>query len=179
MHGLDDATLMRRCARGDARAFRVLYDRLAPMVLLRLRGRCADAEMVADVLQETFTSVWRSAGQWDGRGDPAGWVWTIAARCLVDAYRKSAVRSSAAQRNAAATIDTPAPSAEVVVLDGLLGSGLETALGQLPPELLEVLRATVLDGLSTREAAALLDIPEGTVKTRAYRARSLLRQAMA
>ncbi|PZG01529.1 RNA polymerase sigma factor [Micromonospora deserti] len=179
MHGLDDAALLRRSARGDAAAFGVLYDRLAPMVLLRLRGRCSDRELVADVLQDAFAAVWRSADQWTGRGDVAGWVWTIAARRLVDVYRQRAVRSSAVERNAAVTVETFAPSAEAVVLDEVLNGGLEAALRRLSPELLEVLRATVLDGLSTRETAALLGVPEGTVKARAFRARSMLRQALA
>ncbi|RSM73258.1 RNA polymerase subunit sigma-24 [Actinoplanes sp. ATCC 53533] len=179
MLGADDATLLRRVARGDTTAFGVLYDRLSPMVLIRLRGRCADAEVVADVLQDSFAAVWQSAGQWDGRGEVAGWVWTIAARRLVDAYRRRAVRAAAAERNAAVTTAEVAPSAEAVVLDELLGSGLEAALCRLSPELREVLQATVLDGLSTREAAVLLGVPEGTVKARAFRARSVLRQALA
>jgi RNA polymerase sigma-70 factor, ECF subfamily len=179
MLGADDETLLRRAARGDTSAFGQLYDRLAPMVLLRLRGRCTDPEMVADVLQDTFTAVWTSARQWDGRGEVAGWVWTIAARRLVDAYRRRAVRVSAARRHAVIAPELAAPSAEAIVTDALLGGGLETALSRLSPELREVLRATVLDGLSVRETAVLLGIPEGTVKARAHRARSVLRQALA
>ena len=53
------------------------------------------------------------------------------------------------------------------------------ALNRLAPELQAVLQATVLDGLSTREAAALLGIPAGTVKTRAMRARARLREELA
>ena len=53
------------------------------------------------------------------------------------------------------------------------------ALNRLAPELQAVLQATVLDGLSTREAAMLLGIPPGTVKTRARRARARLRQELA
>jgi len=53
------------------------------------------------------------------------------------------------------------------------------ALNRLAPELQAVLQATVLDGLSTREAAMLLGIPAGTVKTRARRARARLRQELA
>lgn len=52
------------------------------------------------------------------------------------------------------------------------------ALGRLSPELRAVLRATVVDGLTTREAAELLGIPEGTVKTRSMRARRQLREAL-
>ena len=49
----------------------------------------------------------------------------------------------------------------------------------LSPELRAVMQATVLDGLTTREAARLLGIPAGTVKTRAMRARAELRGALA
>jgi RNA polymerase sigma-70 factor (ECF subfamily) len=54
-----------------------------------------------------------------------------------------------------------------------------TALDRISPELREVLRATVVDGLTTRETARLLGIPEGTVKSRALRARAELRSALA
>jgi RNA polymerase sigma-70 factor (ECF subfamily) len=49
----------------------------------------------------------------------------------------------------------------------------------LSPELRAVVQATVLDGLTTQEAARLLDIPSGTVKTRMMRARRELREALA
>jgi RNA polymerase sigma-70 factor (ECF subfamily) len=72
-----------------------------------------------------------------------------------------------------------APSAEERVLAGLEYGDVGAALDRLSPELRAVLRATVIDGLTTREAAQLLGIPEGTVKTRAMRARKELREALA
>jgi RNA polymerase sigma-70 factor (ECF subfamily) len=65
------------------------------------------------------------------------------------------------------------------VLIGVEHGDLGTALGRLSPELRAVVQATVLDGLTTREAATLLGIPQGTVKTRAARARRELREALA
>jgi RNA polymerase sigma-70 factor (ECF subfamily) len=55
---------------------------------------------------------------------------------------------------------------------------LARALNRLSPELRSVISATVLDGLTTREAAALLGIPSGTVKSRLVRARRELREAL-
>ncbi len=55
---------------------------------------------------------------------------------------------------------------------------LGRALDALSPELRAVVQATILDGLTTREAARLLGVPTGTVKTRAMRARAQLREAL-
>ena len=188
MGEVEDAVLLRRAARGDGEAFAELYDRLAPMVMLRLRRRCADEDMVADVVQETFTAAWRAASSWDGRGDVAAWVWTIAARRLVDAFRRRAVRPALAWDACAAESDhgdtagvwgARSVSAEEQVMNGLLAGPLEAAIAGLSPELRAVLQATVLDGLSVREAAVVLGVAEGTVKSRAMRARTKLRQALA
>ncbi len=56
---------------------------------------------------------------------------------------------------------------------------LGPALARISPELRVVLQVTVLDGLTTREAATLLQIPQGTVKTRLMRARAQLREELA
>lgn len=66
-------------------------------------------------------------------------------------------------------------AAEEAVLLGVEHGDLAVALGTLSPELRAVVQATVLDGLTTREAARLLKIPTGTVKTRMMRARTQLR----
>ncbi|MFG2643310.1 RNA polymerase sigma factor [Streptomyces sp. NPDC048370] len=169
----DDSALLRAVARGDAEALAVLYDRHAGWLHARLARRCPDEETVREVLQDTFVTVWRSAGSHRGRGEAGGWLWVVAARRLVDAQR---VRARA--ERAAPEPITPAPSAEDRVLAGLEYGDVGAALDRISPELREVLRATVVDGLTTRETARLLGIPEGTVKTRALRARRELRAAL-
>jgi RNA polymerase sigma-70 factor (ECF subfamily) len=72
-----------------------------------------------------------------------------------------------------------APSAEDDALATTYDDRLAAALDRLSPELRAVLQATVLDGLSVREATVVLDVPEGTVKSRAARARRQLREALA
>lgn len=176
-----DAELLRATAAGDAQALAALYDRHAGWLHARLSRRCADPETVREVLQDTFVTAWRSAGSHRG-GEAGGWLWVIAARRLVDA-RRSQVRTSEAQaahaRQGADAAHAVAPSAEERALAALEYGDLGAALDRLSPELRAVLRATVIDGLTTREAAQLLGIPEGTVKTRAMRARKELRKALA
>ncbi len=65
------------------------------------------------------------------------------------------------------------------MLAGVEYGDLAGALGRLSPELRTVVQATVLDGLTTREAGLLLGLPTGTVKTRMMRAKAQLREALA
>jgi RNA polymerase sigma-70 factor (ECF subfamily) len=175
---MDEEQLVRRVARGDRDAFDELYRRTSPWLAVRLRRRCADDDVVADVMQETYLAVWRAAAAFAGAGvggSAVGWLWTIAARRLVDALRR---RSRDARAPHAALPMPPAPPAEDEVLGTVLGDEIGAALNRLAPELRQVLQAMVLDGLTVRETAVLLGVPEGTVKTRARRARIALREAL-
>lgn len=175
--GSDDE-LLRRVGRGDRAAFDAYYERNAAWLAIRIRRRCGDAELTADVLQETFIAVWRAAGSYAGNGQSGGWLWSIATRRLIDAHRRRAVRGVSVGEPDDERAIAPAPSAEDEALAGTYGAELATALDRLSPELRAVLQATVLDGFTIRETAILLDVPEGTVKSRAVRARRQLREAL-
>jgi RNA polymerase sigma-70 factor (ECF subfamily) len=132
--------------------------------------------VVAEVMQETYLAVWRAAGGFAGSavdGSAVGWLWTIASHRLVDVFRRQA-----RQADLAPLVMPHAPAAEEEALAGTVGHELGAALDTLAPELRDVLQAMVLDGLSVRETAVLLGVPEGTVKTRARRARIQLREAL-
>jgi RNA polymerase sigma-70 factor (ECF subfamily) len=175
----DEEHLVRRTAKGDRAAFEEFYRRTSPWLAVRLRRRCADEQVVIEVMQETYLAVWRAAGSFAGAatgGSAVGWVWTIAARRLVDAFRR---RAHHAQPPAALALDhTPVPAAEEEALAAAVGDDIGDALRRLAPELRAVLQAMVLDGLTVRETAVLLRLPEGTVKTRARRARIAMREAL-
>jgi RNA polymerase sigma-70 factor (ECF subfamily) len=170
-----DAELLAAVADGDRGALRELHDRHAPWVTARLRRRCADVDVVAEAVQDTFVAVWRGAGRWDGRGEPAAWLWGIAIRRLIGVLRRRHRWTPVASVGGAGELVV---AAEDQVLLGVEHGDLAGALGRLSPELRAVIQATVVDGLTTREAARLLGIPAGTVKTRAMRARQQLRGAL-
>src|SRR5687768_1588711 len=83
-----DGQLLRDIAAGDEAAFRLLCERHAGWLLLRLRRRCGNADLVAGALQDTFVAVWKSAGKWRGEGEVAAWLWGISIRQLVSALRR-------------------------------------------------------------------------------------------
>lgn len=172
--GIEDAALLRALAAGDEAALRTLYDRHATWLWVRLMRRCNDEEVVADVLQDTFLAVWRGAGRWRGDGEVAAWIWGISVRRLVSRLRSRRPPSPLPQEDLdSAGAETV--SAEELVLLGVEHSDVGAALHRMSPELRAVVQATLLDGLTTREAARLLGLPQGTVKGRIRKAKELLR----
>lgn len=171
-----DAELLTAVADGDRGALAILYGRHAPWLTLRLSRRCGDPGMVDEVVQDTFLGVWKGARRYRGQGEVAAWVWGIAIHRLIDQLRKRRPAALAAGVTPARSPRTA--SAEDELLLAVEHGDLSGALNRLSPELRAVVQATVLDGLTTREAARLLDIPAGTVKTRMMRARAQLREAL-
>lgn len=167
-----DGDLLRAVADRDRAALRDLYDRHAPWLRARLTRRCGDEGLVEEAVQDTFLAVWRTPGSYRGSGDVAAWLWGIGIRRLLASIRP---RRPLPLR---LLVDPPSPSAEDVVLLGVEHGDLAAAVNGLSPELRAVVQAVALDGLTSREAARLLDVPPGTVRTRMARARTQLQEAL-
>jgi RNA polymerase sigma-70 factor (ECF subfamily) len=162
----------------------MLYRAHAGWLTGRLQSRCGDPELADTAIQDTFVTVWRSAARYRGDGDVGAWLWGIAIRRLIDLLRKSRTVPFdpdllAFTEPVRATSAGPSGTPEDhVVGDGTRGD-IHAALGLLAPELRAVLVATAIDGLTTKEAAQLLGVPQGTVKTRLMRARHDVRTILA
>lgn len=173
---MDDAELIAAVAGGDDAALRELFGRHAPWLAARLRSVLSAAD-VEDVLQETFLAVWRGARGYRPDGPPSGWLWGIARRQAALFLRR---------RGPAALVLPP-----VIAADGqhagdpaeeaLSRADLEGAVAALGPEDSPDRRVWQLMYVEDRpvaEVADLMGIPEGTVKSRAHRARRRLRAAL-
>jgi RNA polymerase sigma-70 factor (ECF subfamily) len=140
--------------------------------------RCALPDVVDHAVQDTFLALWRDAGAYRGTGDVAAFIWGIGIRRLIDSIRRENGPRRRRLPWRAAEPETVI-SAEDEVLAGIEHGRLGQALAELSPELRGALEATVLDGLTCAEAAVLLGVAEGTVKSRCHRARVALRAALA
>lgn len=169
-----DPELLSAVASGDLGAMRVLYERHAPWLSARLMRRCNSPEVVADVLQDTFVAVWKGADRWRGDGQVGAYLWGIAIRRLCSRLRGRGHDLVRPLEDIAAAAPSEL-SAEERVLLGVEYGDLGAALECLSPQMRAVVQATVLDGLTAREAAHLLGIPTNTVKTRLHRAKAQLR----
>jgi RNA polymerase sigma-70 factor (ECF subfamily) len=168
---MTDVELLAAIAEGRTDALRRLHERHAPWLAARLSHRSADRTLVDEAVQDTFVAVWRKPGAYRGEGDIGAWLWGIAIRKLIDRLRT--------QRVPRLERVSVVESAEEAVLTGIGYGDLGHAMEGLSPELMAVVQARILDGLTTREAAHLLGIPAGTVKTRLMRAKQIMREQLA
>ena len=136
-----------------------------------LRNR-ADAEEVA---QETLLRAYRNFHSLRERGAFRGWLCRIAWRLALDKQRGVRRRE---KRELAAPEPLPAPTAEQVAASSEFNHHLGRAMDELPEKLRQALVLAAIEGYSTREVATLLDLPEGTVKSRVHAARRILAEKL-
>jgi RNA polymerase sigma-70 factor, ECF subfamily len=173
---MDDHELIAALAGGDDTALRELFDRHAPWLAARLRGVLPAAE-VEDVLQETFLAAWRSAARYRPDGPVGGWLWGIARRQAALWLRRRG--PAGLPLPALATSDGPAggdPADAAVVRADIAGAVRELGPAGGPQQ--ETWRLLYLEDRPVAEVAELMGVPEGTVKSRAHRARRLMRAAL-
>jgi|BEDMetMinimDraft_2_1075160.scaffolds.fasta_scaffold05679_1 RNA polymerase sigma-70 factor (ECF subfamily) len=175
--GEEFAELLGRVAKGDRKAFRLLYDRASPRlygIALRLTR---DAGLAADVLQEAFLQVWQHAGAFDAaRGRAETWLVSLVRYRALDLLRRRREEPTAEPRSA------ELPDEDPDALDALTrhreAEALRRCLETLPAERRSLLMAAFLEGLSHQELAERLKTPLGTVKSWIRRSLAALRECL-
>jgi RNA polymerase sigma-70 factor (ECF subfamily) len=169
-----DGELIERAAGGDRSAFELLYQRYArPVFGLALR-RLGDRGRAEDAVQETFASIWRSAGTYrPDRGPGAPWLYAVARNAIVDRARNR-TEIPADIPDEPAHEPGPAEQAE----QGWVSWRVHRALEELNEREREVISLAYWSGLSQSEVAEFLGIPLGTVKTRTRAALARLAEIM-
>jgi RNA polymerase sigma-70 factor, ECF subfamily len=175
---MDDDELITRLAGGDDTALRELFTRHAPLLAARLRTVLPPSD-VEDVLQETFLAAWKGAGSYRAEEKAGAWLWGIARRQAALLLRRRGPATA------------PLPDLLQPGTTGLPGSfpgdpaeslaaaaQLASAVGALSPADREVWQLMYVEDRPVTEVARLTGVPAGTVKSRAHRARRLLRAAL-
>jgi RNA polymerase sigma-70 factor (ECF subfamily) len=159
-----DAERIRRCARGDAGAFRELYERYAPRLFgtaFRITGSRHDAE---EALQEAFLKVHRRIGSFEFRAPFSLWLYRIVVHESLNLCRGRPRRVP------------PRPPQERTADEE---DWAMSALAGLSPPLRAVALLRYRDGFSYQEIAEILEIPIGTVRSRLFEAHEQLRRGRA
>lgn len=190
---LEDVELLQGVRARDARSFELLmrrYNRRLFRVARSLLGQDAEAE---DAVQEAYLSAYRAAASFEGQASVRTWLTRIVVNECMTRLRRQGRRQSilhlvpmadgdGADKEAAMALDTVAgvnDSPERLAMRSQLRALLERRIDELPPDFRVVFIMRSVEDLSVEEAAACLHIPQATVRSRHFRARSLLRESLA
>lgn len=166
----DDA-LMRAIAAGDEHALRVLYERHAPWLAVRLR-RVLAASAVEDVLQETFLAVWKGASRYQNTGEVGAWLWGIGRRQAAQWARKHDRPTLALDLMGERPGRIQDPAHEVVHRNEI-GRAL-AAVGPAGSTNEQIARKGLVEDRPLAEIAKDMNMPLGTIKSRLHRIRRTL-----
>ncbi|MFQ7241703.1 RNA polymerase sigma factor [Agathobaculum sp.] len=177
---MDDKHILARARRGELDAFEELvrqYEKRVYAVALRSSGSPEDA---ADITQEVFLRAWRSIESFRGDSGFSTWLFRITMNLCVDHARHKNAQPQTqplvvGEEDAERPIPDTAPTPEEHLENSELGRELAAALDEVSEEHRRIVLLRDVSGLSYTEIAEVLEISEGTVKSRLSRARIALR----
>jgi RNA polymerase sigma-70 factor (ECF subfamily) len=163
-----DETLVARVASGDTAALEALFDRYARAISglgWKILGDGVGAE---DLVQETFWRVWTRARSYDPRrGKVSSWLFGIGQHLAIDHLRRRRRQPEPAGEDAGEARPDPEADVQQAADKSIERSIVRAAVESLPGDQRRVLELAYFQGLSRREIAEALDLPLGTVHTRA------------
>lgn len=169
----DDVRLIRRIARGDRQALVELYACYQRALFAYLLQLTPDYGLAEELLQDTLVAVWKSAYSFEERSSVLTWLIGIARRQAHNTLRQRKLPTADISEFG----DLPATDLEpeAFVLASVARDELVQAFRRLAPVHREVLVLIFVQELSYQAAAAVLEVPVGTVKSRLSNARRALR----
>jgi RNA polymerase sigma factor (sigma-70 family) len=184
----DEPTLVRRIAAGDRAAFEALMRRYNQRLYRLARAALRDEAEAQDALQEAYLSAYRSIGQFRGEAALSTWLSRLVLNECFSRIRRRARRENVVPMSTPTSAtehemsSVPAPDSELP--DRTLGRAqmralLERKLDDLPEQFRLIFVMRSVEELSVEETAQSLGIPEATVRSRHFRAKSMLREALA
>ena len=184
-----DSALARRIADGDLSAFQTIMRRHNRMLYRIARSIVRDDAEAEDCLQSAYLLAYRSIAAFAGHAKLSTWLARIVINEALGRRRRAARQGVVIPlehatepeylASASPMLVAAAPEPETEAMRHELGSLIERRIDALPEAFRTVFVLRALEELSVEETATLLDIPEATVRTRFFRARSLLREALA
>ena len=176
MQASSDESLIARIAQGDRLAMKVLYGRHHVRVYRFALRLTRDESVAEDLISEVFLDVWRQAGKFEGRSAVSTWLLAITRFKALSVLRRR--KDAELDDETAAAIEDTSDDPEVVLEKQDTGNALRQCISALTPEHREVIDLVYYHEKSVEEAAAIMGIPENTVKTRMFYARKKLAELL-
>ena len=154
-----------RMVSGDDAALTDVYDQYSSFVYGLAARVIGDHRAAEDVTQDVFVSIWERPDSFDpSRGSLRTWLGTLAHRRAVDYVRREEAGRRRSQREAARSVS--APDVDEMAMALVTAEKVREALEVLPPEQRDAIQLAYFGGKTYREVGLVLEIPEGTAKSR-------------
>jgi RNA polymerase sigma-70 factor (ECF subfamily) len=168
-----DKELLVRHAQGDPHAFAELVQRHRDRMWAVALRTLGDPEEAADALQDALLSAYRAAGRFRGEAAVTTWLHRIVVNACLDRLRRQSIRPAVPMGDDA-TLDAIAPKNIDPTAMREVALDVTDALQRLPYEQRAALVLVDMLGFGVDEAARVLEVPTGTVKSRCARGRARL-----
>ena len=179
---MDELDLVRAAQSGDQGAFGRLVEQNQSKIYSLCYRMTGNPEDAADLTQEAFLNAWRGLSGFGGQSAFSTWLYRLASNACIDFLRREKRRGSLSMtledededRQADLPDQRWSPERELERKE--VRQALQAGLSALSPEHRQVLLLREAEGLSYQEIAQVLDLEEGTVKSRIARARMALKE---
>lgn len=168
--------LLAKIARGDQQALERFYYQFQRRVYAFAQARLGDPHLSAEILNEVMMEVWKSAGRFEGRSKVQTWLLGIAHHKVVDRLRKKP-GPDVVELDEQLTDDSGV-SIERVVAGTEDAERLQHCLDGLSDDHRQVMHLAFVEDLPYGEIATIAGVPLGTVKTRMFHARKMLKRCL-
>lgn len=170
---IDDRELARRFPHGGDDIVRAVYERYGRAVYTVALSMLHDRTQAADVVQSTFLNAWRASVKFDPERELGPWLYAIARRQAIDAYRKTSRVEPVSPEHLDAPEQPPPIERTWEVWE------VRLAVDRLPDDERDVVRMAWFEELTHSEIAERLGVAIGTVKSRSHRAHRRLATLLA
>lgn len=180
----EDYEIVLSCRKGDDEAFGILVERHQKKVFNTALRMTGDYDEACEVVQEAFLAAFRAIRKFRGEAKFSTWLYGIVVN-----VSKTRLKQAAQRRRKTVSIDDPADDPA----DGLAAEGVsalealekkdvqakvQRCIGTLEEEFREVLVLRDIQGFSYDEIGGILEVPEGTIKSRLFRAREAMKNCL-
>ncbi|MEE9292773.1 MAG: sigma-70 family RNA polymerase sigma factor [Acidobacteriota bacterium] len=171
-----DLELVREVLAGRTDRFEILihrYQRLVATAALRMG---VPRQEIEDVTNEVFYKVYRSLRRYEPAHAMSTWLYRITVNAALD--RRRSLRHEASRSELPVEIRDDSPTPDQTADESSRARLLHEALGRIPEHYRTPLMLMHVEGLAVEEVSRILGLPEGTVKSRLFRARAMLKQVI-
>jgi RNA polymerase sigma-70 factor (ECF subfamily) len=174
LNGTDEKSLVERCRQGQDEAWRELVDSFGQRIYSVAYHFTLKREDAEELAQEIFLKIFENLHRYDGSFPLAAWIVSLSRNLCIDRYRRRKREKSFrfVSDDAVAPMLTSGDDPAADALKNERTKILFSALAEIPEDLAEILVLRDLDGLAYEEIGQALALPDGTVKSRLFRART-------